>query len=287
MKYSSLMQYKLAILFAMLSVAFCFQGVSPAYAAASGLEKQLKSGKKDIHFANASSGDIRIRKNVSVTGDNSKAVINGDVRMENGSTLRNVTVDAKVVGISVTRGASVTLINVTIKGASDAGIMTQSGGGTLTIKDSRITKNRKGMYIHPGKSLAITNNDITNNKEEGIDIRNNVSGTIANNRISNNKESGLEIVVNGSSLSVSRNTLVGNTASGLSLQSYPKTSKSGNVTVSGNTLASNKKFGVSCGSPSGGKKPAGFFSNSIHFAGNSFEGGNSGGNIQKVCGVGK
>lgn len=247
------------------------------------LADAIKDGEKDIRFSGKENDDVKIQKGVQVIGENpAKATINGDVTMEDGAILKNVTVNAKFIGISVEKGATATLENVTIKGATDAGIFTKEGGGTLTVHNSRITKNRKGFYILPGKNLNITGNQITDNGEEGLDIRKNVSGIISGNTMARNAESGAEVILGDSTVTITKNIFVQNKASGLALQFYSK-NKLGKVTVSSNNFSRNIQYGLVCNNPSGGKRPSGFFKNSVKLAENSFVANQKG--AMRGCGV--
>lgn len=265
-------------------VTLCFQSVTIVYAD-NELEELLESGDKSIQFARKESGDIRIKKGVSVSGKSkSSAVINGDVIMEDKSSLKNVTINARTFGITVAKGANVTIENVSVKGASNAGIFSESGGGTLKVVNTNITGNRKGLYILPGKKIVISNNEISRNKEEGLDIRNGISGSISGNNMSDNGEGGSEIIVNGAKLIISGNKFSKNKASGLALQYYNSTASSGSIQLNTNTFTGNGNFGVTCSAPSGSKnRPGGFFSDAVHLAGNTF-GLNKEGNISGVCG---
>lgn len=185
------------------------------------LEKAIKSGKKQILFAGKENEDLTIKANIAVTGTSpDKALIYGDIKMENGSSLSNVTVAGKKTVITIAKGASVTLSNVTVRGGSESGIFAPEGGGTLTIKNSRILKNRKGFYILPGKNLNISGNVVSGNDEEGLDVRAGTSGSIVGNQFVNNGEGGAEIIVGSARLTISRNTFSGNKSSGLALQAY-------------------------------------------------------------------
>jgi hypothetical protein len=262
---------------------FCFWVFSMPVWAKEDLEKALKSGKKVINFSGKEGEDVKIPRNTSVVGKSvSQAVINGDVRMENGSVLKNVTVNAQVVGITVEKGASVTLENVVVKGAADTGIFTKEGGGTLTVRNSKIIQNRKGFYILPGKTVVVANNEIARNKEEGIDIRKGVGGSISGNQIVQNGEGGAEIIVGSSSLTVNGNTFASNKSSGLALQFYPDAKKIGQMSVHSNTFSGNGNFGIVCKSPSGGNLPPQFFRNSVKLSQNRVV-GNREGSIYPGC----
>lgn len=203
--------------------------------------------------------------------------------MENGSSLSNVTVAGKKTVITIAKGASVTLSNVTVRGGSESGIFAPEGGGTLTIKNSRILKNRKGLYILPGKNLNISGNVVSGNDEEGLDVRAGTSGSIVGNQFVNNGEGGAEIIVGSARLTISRNTFSENKSSGLALQAYSGIGKApGNVQVSNNTLSNNGNFGLVCSSPSKGGAGGSFFQRVIRLVDNTFQ-GNKAGNIDPVC----
>lgn len=270
----------LASFFVAAFLLSCF--VVPKQALASGgLEKALKSGEKSVQFSGKESEDIKIPKGVTVTGDG-RATLNGEVTMLDGSALKNVTVNAQLFGIIVEKGASVTLENVTVKGAADAGVFSKEGGGTLTIRNSKIIQNRKGLYILPGKNIVISNSEIARNKEEGIDVRKGVGGLISNNRITDNGEGGAEIIAGGSSLAIQDNTFSANKASGLALQFYPDAKKTGQMRVENNTFSGNGNFGVVCNRPSGGSLPPDFFRNSVKLLSNTLS-GNGQGAIHPIC----
>ncbi len=248
------------------------------------LEKAIKSGKKQILFAGKENEDLTIKANIAVTGTSpDKALIYGDIKMENGSSLSNVTVAGKKTVITIAKGASVTLSNVTVRGGSESGIFAPEGGGTLTIKNSRILKNRKGFYILPGKNLNISGNVVSGNDEEGLDVRAGTSGSIVGNQFVNNGEGGAEIIVGSARLTISRNTFSGNKSSGLALQAYSGIGKApGNVQVSNNTFSNNGNFGLVCSSPSKGGAGGAFFQRVIRLIDNTFQ-GNKAGNIDPVC----
>lgn len=248
------------------------------------LEKAIKSGKKEILFAGKENEDLTIKANIAVTGTSpDKALIYGDIKMENGSSLSNVTVAGKKTVITIAKGASVTLSNVTVRGGSDVGIFALEGGGTLTIKNSRILKNRKGLYILPGKNLNISGNVVSGNDEEGLDVRAGTSGSIIGNQFVNNGEGGAEIIVGSARLTISRNTFAGNKSSGLALQSYSGAgSAPGLVQLSNNNFSRNNNHGLTCASPSKGGAGGAFFQRVIRLVDNTFQ-GNKAGNIDPVC----
>ena len=260
---------------------------TPAFAEeSSNLSKALKSGKKEIQFSGKEKESVRIPKGVRVIGNSpEKAVISNDITMSDGSSLSNVTVNGKEISITIDKGASVSLTNVTVTGASDAGIFAPKGGGTLTISNSRIRQNRKGLFLLSGKQLVLSGSSITNNQEEGLDMHAGTGGSITGSTFANNKEGGVEVIINGSSFTMSGNTFSGNASSGIALQSYGGGgggAKTGSFVIKGNTFSGNGNFGIDCKNPLG--TGGAFFGSSAKATDNTF-GGNRKGPINGECGI--
>jgi len=249
------------------------------------LSKALKSGKKEIQFSGKEKESVRIPKGVRVTGSSpDKAVITGDISMADGSSLKNVTVDGKTIAISIEKGATVSLENVTVTGASDAGIFAPKGGGILTVINSRVRQNRKGIFILSGKQLRMSATSVSNNQEEGLDMHAGTGGSITGSTFTNNKEGGIEVIINGGNFTLSGNTFSGNSASGLALQSYGGGGgmKTGKFILTGNTFSGNGNFGVDCKNPQG--TGGAFFGASVKASGNIFS-GNKRGSVNGECGI--
>ncbi len=277
---------KLLIVAGLWGVVFAIPPVLAAEKPVTNLEKAIKSGKKDILFAGKENDDITIKKGVSVTGTSpDKALIYGDIELENGSTLANVTVVGKRTAITIAKGASATLVNVTVRGGAAVGIYAPEGGGTLTVRNSRIIKNQKGFYILPGKNLNISGNLVSENKEEGMDVRAGTTGAIRGNRFVSNGEGGAEIIAGSARLDISGNTFAGNKSSGLAIQSYAGSGKApGSVQLAKNTFSQNGDFGLTCISPSKGGAGTAFYRATVKATDNTFT-GNKKGMIDPECGV--
>ncbi|KKP57320.1 MAG: hypothetical protein UR51_C0020G0001, partial [Candidatus Moranbacteria bacterium GW2011_GWF1_34_10] len=148
--------------------------------------------------------NVSLKKSVKLAGSSKDSVIiEGKITMAHDSEVSKLTVISG--GIDVSDEADAHLENVKIK-SSNIGIMT-TGGGKLVITDSIISGNRKGMYVQYGKTIKITDCKVYNNKEEGLDIRANVSGSINNNEIYDNGESGIEVILGKSELSILNNEI--------------------------------------------------------------------------------
>jgi parallel beta-helix repeat protein len=250
------------------------------------LSKALKSGDKSIEFSGKEKESVKIPKGVRVVGSApDKAIISNDIVMANGSSLENITVDGKIIAITIEKGASVTLTNVTVSGGSDTGIFAPKGGASLTIKNSRIRQNRKGIFLLEGNRISLSGVTVSNNKEEGLDMHAGTQGSITGSTFSGNSEGGIEVIINGGGLSLTNNIFSGNQASGLALQSYGGGgggSKTGSFSLSGNSFVNNGNFGIDCKNPQG--TGGAFFGSSVKANGNTLS-GNKKGAINPECGI--
>lgn len=252
-------------------------------------EKKFKTIKKAIEkdckeiilAAGEHNGNITLESGVSLEGKNQdKTLISGTVTMKNGTSLTKVTVSGSG-GVLVEKDAKIKLKNVKIKGAS-TGIKTVVGKGRVTAEGVKIFSGGKGMYLQSGNDVKITNCDVSNNKEEGIDIRSNVSGTISGNSIIGNGESGIEVILGKADLVISGNSIKKNKASGIATQYYSGMGKTGAVKIKNNVISGNSHYGVDCKMPSGGHSPSGFWNNSLDMSSNKLI-DNKNGNFAPRC----
>lgn len=227
----------------------------------------VKNGKYEENFT--------LEKSVNIFGQDKKnTVIEGKIIMENGTEINNLTVSSNSPAVTIAKKADVRIEDCDIKNFGLMGVQALPGGGTLVIKNSNIYggKGGKGVYIQEGKKIEISGNSIYDNGQEGLDVRAKVSGYISNNSITGNGESGIEFIIGSSELKISDNTIKNNGASGIASQFYTQTSKSGQITISQNTLSKNRKYGLDCALPSGGEPSSTYWSKSIELSGNTIEG---------------
>lgn len=230
------------------------------------IQKALDAGGKKIYVKNGDyNEDVKLEKKVEIEGESKgKTTIKGRVYMKNDSELKNLTVTNG--GIIVENGCNVKIDKVKVKNSS-IGIHTM-GNGNLIASNCEITENGKGFYLEKDKDIDITNSEITNNDEEGIDIRDNVDGIIKNNLIKDNNEGGIEVIAGGSELTISNNTIKGNKASGIAIQYYEIASKIGGLKIYGNSISSNGNYGIVCKHPSGGGEKADYWTKSVNMGAN-------------------
>jgi hypothetical protein len=247
-----------------------YSSIGEAIAAVSGL-----SGSQKIFVgAGVYEEDVVVEKSVEFYGEKkSKTVIVGTMTLKDDVLLQNLTIKAsRTVGILVSEDASAKLENCEIVGSKKMGIQALPGKGKLTLKQVTVRGGGgKGLYIQEGKTIDIRDSEVTDNAEEGIDIRAKVSGVIANNSIHENGESGIELVIGSSDLLIANNAIQKNSASGIAAQFYAETSKRGSINIEGNTIQDNRKYGLDCALPSGGSPNASYWNRSIDLQKNTFD----------------
>lgn len=230
-------------------------------------------------------GGVIFDQGVSINGaGKGSTTITGPLTFKKKAALKNVSIRTKARNaVTIGKSSVATIKNVDIREYMGIGIWIMSGGGVLTLEDSRIGgASGKGIYAEPGTKLNLIGNIITNNKQEGVDIRQNTRGTIKNNTITDNGESGIEIIVGSSDFVISGNDIKNNGASGIAHQFYELNKKFGTITTTGNTLTGNDKYGLDCNKPQSGNTPVGYWADSITLEGNTL-GNNKRGDTSATC----
>ncbi len=217
-------------------------------------------------------GVIILGKGVELEGDGDDTVILGHIKMKDETSLKNVFVNGE--NVEVLKDAKANIKNVRIEGAHIG--ITTFGSGKLTVRNCKIQHNGKGFYLKYGENIDLQDSIISNNGEEGVDIRANVDGIIKGNVIESNKEGGIEVILGKSSLNIINNSIKHNKASGIAVQFYRENSDFGDVSIKGNKLIGNGNYGVDCKIPSGGRTKPQYWAKSINFGYNSISGNGKG-----------
>lgn len=232
-----------------------------------------KTSSIKIHIKNGEYiGNIEIPENTEIYGENRDRVIlknidpmTSTVTLKNHSAISNLTVTGGFTGILVQEQATVE--NCSIKEFEKIGISAAPSDSEIIIRNSEVFNGSgKAFYLQTGRKIQIIGNVIHNNKEEGIDLRQDVSGRITNNQIYENGESGIELIVGKSSLKIEGNNILDNESNGITCQYYKLAQEKGDIIISANHIRTKdpKNYTISVGNPQGdGGKIADYWKNSI------------------------
>lgn len=243
-----------------------FSKISDAIeAGGSGSKIFIKKGEYDE--------DIAVGKGVGMYGESrNKVFLSGGIEMKDNSLISGLTVEGGTTAILIDSDASAEIDDCTIKKFGKIGVDATIGNGKVVVKNSSIYGGEgKGIYVQQGRKIEIYGNDVYGNGEEGIDVRAKVDGFIKGNSLYDNGESGIEIIIGSSNVLISGNNIRKNGASGIASQFYVETKKTGEINIKNNKIIGNKKYGLDCGLPSGGKPDASYWSDSINLLENSME----------------
>ncbi|MBU2025754.1 right-handed parallel beta-helix repeat-containing protein [Patescibacteria group bacterium] len=242
------------------------------------------------------SENIEVPREVELYGENRSNVVidggNGDdqgitVKLNHKTKLKKLTIQGGYTGVKVPEKAGVTLNKVTIKDAKNDGVILEGSGATRKndkyereFKDCDIEDNgARGMHIYKSR-VVIDDSEVTDNEEEGVDLRKGVKATIKGSTIKGNDEGNIEFKIDKVSLKIKNNKISNAGSSGLAAQSYQGIG--GKIFITDNKIKNNKKYGLRCAVEH--KKPrGGGWGSKIFLSGNSFS-SNKKGNISPVCG---
>lgn len=238
-------------------------------------------GKK-IYISSGSYGSVvTIPKETTLVGADAKTVtLTGKLTLEDGVELEKIGFSGSG-NVLITKNAKVTLEKLRFKDINREAIKTEPGNAVVKIQDITIENARKGMYLQAGTRVEIENIEVLNGREEGIDIRENVSGFVRQSTFRNNAESGIEIILGNAVFTITDNTFFGNGASGVAAQFFDGASKLGNVKIENNTFTKND-YGVDCKAPQGNLDSKFYYLNSLSISQNTYK-ENRDGDIANTC----
>lgn len=219
------------------------------------IAQAMKEAKEDseIHVANGTyKENVEMKKGVEIFGENKNRVIieasdNGDpvVLMRHKTRIDGVTLQGGKYGIKIKGDAKVSIINVVIKNNSKDGIISEEGDARderrVSISESEIKNNgRTGIFSHKRK-LSIMDNNIHDNKSDGIDIEKNSSAWIEDNEVKDNGASGIKVRIDGSNIGIKQNNIRDNKREGIEVEFN---GKAGKVSVAKSEIVENRRFGI-------------------------------------------
>lgn len=224
---------------------------------------------------------LSLKKDMDLFGQSkNKTIIQGTITTEGNNKIEDLTISGGSYGISAL--GKIEVSNCKIRNSSKIGIDLLGGDKEASISNSTISGNGKGIYVQRKRSISISGNSVYGNKEEGIDLREKINGTITKNEIFENGEGGIEVILGGSTVKISNNSIKKNKASGIASQFYSFIEKTGSINITNNNLSNNGHFGLTCGIPSGGKPSAEYWKESIELRENTIE-NNKKGAVNEIC----
>jgi len=228
----------------------------------------LKHAKKNIevHIASGTyKENIEIPNGVEVYGSSkNKVIINAKhddepvVKMNGKTTLNNVTVKNGKYGIEVGKNDRVSISECIVEKNDKDGIVIKQAAvndtNLVSISNTIIRKNgRAGIYSEK-RRISLINNQITENKSDGVALAAGTSAWIDNNTFNDNRGSGLVAVIDGSQIWIaSKNKISHNSHDGIEINSYGGTGK---INVKKSKIHDNRQAGIA-------RIERGNFSNSI------------------------
>lgn len=228
------------------------------------------SGEK-IYIKNGTYDEtLDLKEGVDLYGQSKdKTIIKGSIESRGDNIIKNLTIAGKTYGIRAL--GKIEVEDCKVKNSSRIGIDLYPSGQSAKISNSIISGNEKGIYVQSKRSISISGNSIYGNRGEGLDIREKISGTVSGNEIYENGEGGIEMIVGGSDLKITDNSMKKNKASGIAAQFYSFIEKTGNISIQNNKIIRNGKFGFACGIPSGGAPSGTYWNESIELKENTIE----------------
>lgn len=257
------------------------------------IKKALKEADKndEVHISKGTYKEsIEIPDGVEVYGsDEDNVIIQGGsddiavVRMDDKTKLNKVTIRKGGNGIEVRTGAEASIIKVIIRDNSKDGIKIRSARvndeNKVSITDSVIKNNGRAGIYSESRRIVLMNNEIINNKSDGIDLAAGTSAWIQGNNIKNNDGTGLKTVIDYSQVWTKSNRFFGNEHGNLEINSY---GKAGRVDISKTKIFNAFGFGivrVQHGNVEGN------FSQNLTIQSNTEFGANKSGNISPITRV--
>jgi parallel beta-helix repeat protein len=149
--------------------------------------------------------------------------------------------------IETTQSRGISLYDITVHvrivnceiSAEEIGIYAQNmGNGRLEVVNNVCNNMQIGIYLKNTDYVYFKDNTCNNNSENGVLIENSIQAFIHNNKCSNNKENGIK-VINSDNSDISFNILNGNRNAGLFLYDNNE------LDIRNNTMSSND-YGIYC-----------------------------------------
>lgn len=217
------------------------------------IDKAAKEDKNVIVRKGTYVENIVVKEDVEVNGeDQDKVVIiakdkkNPTVILQDDTEIRKVTIKDGEYGVVVERNAHAVVDKCDIKNNKKDGIKIKESKSTdkkyqFELYHSSIEDNGwNGIYAEERKTV-IMDNDIIGNNKEGVELEKGSVTWMEDNNIRDNKRNGLKITIDGSKIFTKDNTYNSNDDSGVEITAKGKT---GVVTLEKSKFYNNDDFGI-------------------------------------------
>lgn len=219
------------------------------------ISEALKNAPKNsvVHvLAGTYKENIEIPKDVDVFGDERSTTIieaadrdKPVVKMKDESRIDDFTIRKGKNGIEVKEDAEVSIIDMIIEDNHGNGIKVEEGSTKNSTKVSiseNIIRDNDGNGIYSKKRrVVIMDNDIINNRKDGVNFEKGVSAWISGNQIKKNNASGMKMVLDESNIWTKSNTFRDNDREGVEIGSY---GKSGRIDLKKSKFWENDRYGI-------------------------------------------
>jgi hypothetical protein len=196
--------------------------------------------------------NVRMKEGVKIFGSaKSEVIIKAEddddavVTMDDDTEINKVTVRKGRVGVEVRKDDEASIVECIVEDNDNDGIYVKYGEVSnkkkVSISDSIIRDNgRAGIYSQK-RRLVIIDNEIVDNKKDGVMIEGKSSAWIEGNRIKDNGGSGMRLVLDGSNIWTKGNTYRENKKDGIWVDAFGGT---GRVDVAKSKFVENGDHGV-------------------------------------------
>lgn len=231
--------------------------------------------------------NVRMKEGVKIFGSaKSEVIIEAEddddavVTMDDDTEINKVTVKEGRVGVEVRKNDEVSIVECVVEENDDDGIYVKYGEVSnkkkVSISDSIIRDNgRAGIYSQK-RRLVIMDNEIVDNKRDGVMIEGKSSAWIEGNRIKDNGGSGMRLVLDGSNIWTKGNTYRENKKDGIWVDAFGGT---GRINIAKSKFVENGDHGAVRFSHS---KASASVWNGLTFDDRNEFSGNNAGNISNI-----
>lgn len=166
--------------------------------------------------------------------------------MRHKSKIDGVTLKGGKYGVWVKKDARVSIVNCDIRKNDEDGIYAESASVSdkyaLNISDSGIEYNGRNGIFSQKRRVVLVNNEIQQNKSDGLELAAGSSSWMDDNVVSKNGGSGMRLTLDGSNIYVaSKNSIHSNGREGMEVNAF---GGQGTINVKKSRIVENNRYGI-------------------------------------------